>query len=131
MGIFLQACGGGLIAVILCLTLGKQEKDIGMVLTLAACSMILLLGLQYLKPVLDLITELKNIGRLNSKMVEILLKAAGIGSLTEIAALVCSDAGNSAMGKSLQIMGSIVVLWLSVPLFRQLLELLEKILGEA
>lgn len=126
---FVQACGGVLIAVILYLTLGKQGKDLGVVLTLAACCMVLLVGLRYLQPVLELVAQLESIGGLDGEMVEILLKAAGIGFLSEIACLVCVDAGNSALGKSLQILGSGVVLWLSVPLFRGLLELLQQILG--
>ena len=131
MGGFLQACGGALIAVILYLTLGKQGKDLGIVLTVGACCMILLLGLQYLQPVMELLSQLECIGALDGNLVKILLKAAGIGFLSEIACLVCTDAGNSALGKALQIVGSCTVLWLSVPLFRGLLELLQKILGGA
>lgn len=126
---FLQACGGALIAVILCLTLGKQGKDLGMLLTLAACSMILLLGLRYLEPVVELVSQLKRIGNLDSELVEILLKGAGIGLLAELACLICTDAGNSALGKSVQILGGGVVLCLSVPLFGRLMELLQQILG--
>ena len=129
MGGFLQACGGALIAVILYLTLGKQGKELGLVLTLAACSMILLLGLRYLEPVLDLVSQLKQMGSLDLELVEILLKGAGIGLLAELACLICTDAGNSALGKSVQILGSGVILWLSVPLFGRLMELLQQILG--
>lgn len=128
---FLQACGGALIAVILYLTLGKQGKDMGIILTVAVCCMILLLGLQYLQPVMELLAQLESIGGLDGELMKILLKAAGIGFLSEIACLVCADAGNSALGKALQIAGSCTVLWLSVPLFRGLLELLQQILGGA
>ena len=44
--------------------------------------------------------------------------------------LVCKDAGNESMGKSMQLLGSAAILYLSVPLFAALLELLQKILGE-
>ena len=63
-------------------------------------------------------------------MIEILMKATGIGIVTEIANMVCKDAGNESMGKSMQLLGSAVILYLSMPLFQVLIDLLQKILGE-
>ena len=63
-------------------------------------------------------------------MVATLLKVTGIGMVTEIAALVCKDAGNESMGKSMQLLGTATILWLSMPLLTALIELLQKILGE-
>lgn len=131
MELFLQAAAAALMAVILCLTLGKQGKDTSILLTIAVCCMICMIALSYLKPVLQFLNQLEQIGGIDSNMVTILLKAAGIGFLSEIAGLVCSDAGNSSLGKSLQILGSAVILWLSIPLFQGLLELIGQILGEA
>ena len=49
--------------------------------------------------------------------------------IAEIAALLCSDAGNTSLGKTLNILSGAVILWLSLPIFNKLLELLENILG--
>lgn len=130
MELFLQAAAAALLAVVLCLTLGKQGQDTAILLTIAVCCMICLIALNYLKPVLQFLNQLEQIGGLDGNMVTVLLKAAGIGFLSEIAGLVCSDAGNSSLGKSLQILGSAVILWLSIPLFQGLLELIGQILGE-
>lgn len=129
MGQYLQACAGALIAVILCLTLGKQGKEMGLLLTMAACCMLCVLAVNYLEPVMAFLEQLEDLGGLDGDLITILLKAAGIGFLSEIAGLVCTDAGNSALGKGIQILGSGVILWLSIPLFQALLELLEQILG--
>ena len=126
---WLQACGGALIVVILCLTLGKQGKDLGLLLTMAGCCLVLLPAVRYLEPVMDFVRQLEDLGNLDGDLVGILLKAAGIGFLTEICNLVCSDGGNAALGKALQLLGSGVILWLSIPLFQALLDLLQKILG--
>lgn len=131
MTIFLQACGGVLITVILVLTLGNREKEMAGLLALTVCCFLAILSLNYLKPVIDLISQLESIGNLDASMVETLLKIAGIGLVSEIAALVCSDSGNAALGKSLQLLAGAVILWLSVPLFTALMELIQKILGEA
>jgi hypothetical protein len=48
----------------------------------------------------------------------------------ELAGLICSDAGNAALAKSIQILTTAVILWLSIPLFESLLDLVQAILGE-
>ena len=63
-------------------------------------------------------------------MLGVLLKAAGIGMVTEIAAAVCGDNGNAGVSKMIQMIGSVVILWISIPVFRALLDLIQTILGE-
>ena len=120
-----------LIAVILILALGSHGKEMGSLLGLFVCCMVILLALRYLQPVLDLIRQLQGIGDLDYSMIGILLKVVGIGLISEIAALICADAGNAALGKTLQLLSASVILWLSIPLFEELTALLQRILGEA
>lgn len=128
MELFIKATAGVLIALILCLIISKQGKDMAILLVLAVCCMVLTAAITSLKPVLDFFEKLEAIGKLDSALVKTLLKAVGIGMLAEIAGLVCSDSGNSAMGKVLHILASAVILSLSVPIFTQLLDLIETIL---
>ena len=128
MDTFIKATAGVLIALILCLVLAKQGKDLSILLVLLVSCMVLSAALTYLQPVLDFFNKLTVIGKLNTELIGILLKAVGIGLLSEIASLICADAGNSALGRTLQIMASTVILALSVPIFTQLLELIETLL---
>ena len=130
MTLFVQVCGAVLLAVILIPALKSHGKEIGTLLAIAVCCMVALAALHYLSPVLDFLQTLEGLGGLDSSMTTTLLKAAGIGMITEIATLVCKDAGNESMGKTMQLMGTAVILWLSLPLFTALIELLQKILGE-
>ena len=68
-------------------------------------------------------------GQLESDTLTILLKAVGIGLVTEVTCLICTDAGNAALGKTLQFLSCAVILWLSIPLLNELLELIDNILG--
>lgn len=129
MTAFLQACAAVLLAVILILAQGKN-KEMGTLLSLGVCCMVVLIALSYLRPVIDFLGSLETLGGLDSTMVETLLKIAGIGMVSEIACLVCNDAGNSSLGKAVQLLGTAVILWLSVPLLTALVELLQTILGE-
>lgn len=130
MTLFLQVCGAVLLAVILVLTLKSHSKEIGSILAIAVCCMAALAAMQYLRPVIDFLKTLESLGGLDREMVSTILKVTGIGIVTEIANLVCKDAGNESMGKSLQLLGTAVILYLSMPLFSALIELLQKILGE-
>ncbi len=130
MELFWQGAALVLLGVVLSLALGKHGGEAGILLTVAVCCTVAVLALNYLKPVVEFIRQLEQIGRLDDEMLQILLKAAGIGIITEIAAMICADAGKGAMGKALQMLGTAAILWLSLPLLTQLLELLQQILGE-
>lgn len=129
MVLFWKAAAGALITVVLGLALGKS-RDFSMLLSLAACTMISILALTYLEPILEFLRELESISQLQGDMLSILLKSAGIGLVAEIAAVICADAGNASLGKTLQFLGTGVILCLSLPILRTMLELIQKILGE-
>lgn len=129
MELFIKTCGGVLLSVVLILTLGSHGKDLSLVLGIAVCAMVALVALEYLKPVLEFIRQLEEIGGLDHALIRILLKVTGIGLICEIGALVCGDSGNSSLGKTVRILGSAVILWLSLPLYAMLVELLQRILG--
>jgi stage III sporulation protein AD len=82
-----------------------------------------------MKPIIEFIQKLKNLGNIDSDFMRIILKAVGIGMITEITVMICSDSGNASLGKSLQILSSAVILWISLPVLNQLIDLLDQILG--
>ena len=49
--------------------------------------------------------------------------------VAELSATVCADAGNTSLGKAMQILGGAVVLSLSVPMFRILMTLIKELIG--
>lgn len=118
-----------MITVVLGLALAKQGKDISLLLTIAVCAMVVAAAATYLEPVIDFFQRLEDVGKLDGGMLQTLVKIVGIGLLAEITGLICTDAGNASLGKSIQILASAVILWMSIPLLTALLELLEEILG--
>lgn len=130
METFLKASAAALIAAILALSLWKQGKDVSVLLTIAASAMILIAAASYFEPVFDFLERLQQLGQLDGGAMRILLKAVGIGLLAQIVGTICADAGNSALGKTLQILASAAVLWLAMPLLQGLMDLVQKILGE-
>lgn len=128
MDIFVKSAAGVLIALVLYLVLARQAKDFSLLLTVAVCCMVASAAVAYLEPVIQFFEKLQLLGQLDPELLGIVLKAVGIGLLAEITGLICVDAGNAALGKTLQILASAVILWMSVPLFTGLIELVEEIL---
>ena len=128
MEMFLKTAAGVLIAVVLCLALERQSKDLSSLLVLAVCAMVTVAALSFLQPVLTFFGELETVGKLDPELMRILLKATGMGLLGEITGSVCADAGYSALGKSVKLLTAGVILCLAVPLFQRLLELIGDIL---
>jgi stage III sporulation protein AD len=130
MDIFMKAAAAAMMTTVLGLVLAKQGKDMTVLITLAACAMIAAAAVLYLQPVIQFFYRLIDLTNLNEEHLKIIFKTVGIGLIGELVTLVCNDAGNAALGKTLQILTSAVVLWLSIPLFERFLELVQSILGE-
>ena len=129
MGEYLRFAAVGLIGLILALVVGRQSKDMSLLLTLAVCVLVCIAAMGFLEPVTELLRELRRLGNLDSGAVTIALKCAGIGLISELIGLLCADAGQSAMGKALELLSAAAILWLSLPLIREILKLIEEVLS--
>ena len=130
MGEYLRFAAAALIGLILVLVVGRQSRDLGMLLSLAVCVLLALGAMEFLEPVMELLDELKRLGELDGGAVGILLRCAGISLVSEVAGLLCADAGEGALGKALQICSNAAILWLSLPLLRQVLTMLGEVLAK-
>lgn len=127
---FLQVVAAVLLAVIFVLCLKQSQTGIGQLLSLLVCGMVIISAAAYIKPVIEFVNSVQRMSMVDSGMLNILFKVVGVSVTAEIAELICSDSGNSAMGKTVQFMASAVVVWLSIPLMSSLLELIEGVLSD-
>lgn len=128
MTIFLKASVCVLLAVILCITLSKHERDFSLLLSIVVCCMVVAAAFHFFEPIISLVQKLEEVGHLDHEMISILVKAFAIGLLSEFTAMICSDAGNSSLGKAVKVLASAVILWLSLPLLYGFLDLIDNIL---
>lgn len=129
MELYWKALALILVAVLLELAVKKQEKDYGVLLTVAVIAMVSGAVFQLLKPVEDLLRQLRQVGNLDPENLALLLKAVGLGLSAEIGSLVSSDAGNEALGRLIRFLGTAAILCLSVPLFTALLSCVTEMVG--
>ena len=130
MGSLFQVLAGVLLAVIVGIYLNKQNKDLGMVMTILVCCMVIGAAIAYLQPLIDFARQLRELGQMDERTVGIMLKVVGIGLIAEITMLICSDSGNASLGKTVQILATAVILWLSLPMLQILLDMVQEMLGE-
>lgn len=129
MDLFFKTVAGFLICAILALYLQSSGKEFSVLLTLGACVMGFAVFGTLLSPVMDFMQRLKSMTDLDDTLLQILLKAMGICIISEMASMVCNDAGNAALAKVLQILSTAAILWVSVPLLEKMLDMILKILG--
>lgn len=129
MELFLRAVALIFTAAIAGLLLKKENGAVAVLLSLGACCLVLAAGAEFLGPVLELMEELRKLSGIGGDMLSILLKAAGISIVAEFAALICADAGEGALGKAIGFLAGAAIVWVCLPLFQELLNLLQTILG--
>lgn len=125
---FFQAVAGVLLAVILVLMLKAGNPGIGGLLSILTCSMLLIAAVSYIRPITDFVESVTALTGLNDALVKMLLKIVGISITAEVAELICTDAGNHAIGKALQFLATGVIVCLAIPMMTAFLELIEGIM---
>lgn len=129
MSEFLKIVSLVLLTVILSLAVGKNQRDISVVMGMVSLCIATCAAIAVLEPVLNYLVELRRVFNLPDELVDVLLKAVGIALTAELSAAVCTDAGSASLGKVLQILGGAVVLSLSIPMFRTLMTIIKEMSG--
>lgn len=129
MDLFWKTTAAVLLALILGLALGKQQKDISVLFIIAVCCMTGMSAISLLEPVLDFLYELKALTRIEDAMLTSLIKIVGIALVSELVSVICADAGSSSLGKGLQLAASAAILYLSIPMFHTVFSMIREMLG--
>ena len=125
---FIKVTACVLVTLVLYLAVERQSKEIALIAVMVAGVMVATMAMSYMQSIISFFTRLQSMGNFVPEYLSILLRCVCIGILAEIVSLICIDAGNAALGKMLQFAAGIIILWLSLPLFVKLIELVEEIL---
>ena len=117
-------------AVVLVLTVEKQERGLALILAMVTCVMAGLAAFALLEPVVDFLYRLTEIVDIQQEIPGVLMKITGIGLVCELIQMICRDSGNTALAQGMQLLGTGMILLLSLPVLETLLDLVQQILGE-
>ncbi len=112
----IKAAAVGILATILALTVKKDNPAGAYLVTIGAGLTVLWLAIDTLSPVKRFLDELSEAANLSPAILSPLFKALGISIITKVAAEACRDAKEGAIGAYVEIAGSAVALYVSLPL---------------
>ncbi|NLL00279.1 MAG: stage III sporulation protein AD [Clostridiales bacterium] len=118
----------GIIAVLLAITFKKGREEYSLYISIAACFIIILLGIGKLEVILDTINRLQAYIKINKAYINILIKIIGITYVTEFAASLCKDSGYHAIGEQVELVGKLSILAISMPILLALLDTINNFL---
>lgn len=118
----------GIIAVFLAMAVKKDKQEFAMLIILAASLLILGLALSKIDDVMNVIHMAEDYLGNNSVYIGILLKMVGITYVAEFSSNLCRDAGFGAVGNQIEFFGKIMIIAVSMPVIKSLLQTISEIL---
>ena len=128
MDVFIQIAALAITATVCACVIRPLTPSLAVALTVFSCVVILLLSFRFFTPVIEVAEKLRTLSGLPTDATAPMLKAAAIGLLTQISGSVCEDAGEKTLQNAVQIGGSVLSVYVSLPLMTQVLDLLEEVL---
>ena len=128
MDTLIRAASVGIIGAILIAVIRKQNTAMAMTLALACCCLLGVCLLSFVRPLLVFVDKLRELSGFSNAFMMPLLKTVAIGLISELAAAVCSDAGESSLSRLIQICGAAAALYCALPLMEAVLDLIGSLL---
>ncbi len=129
METFLTVAGVCLCAAVLASALDRRDRVLGMALGLLAGAAALIAALRSLRPAAQFAEELSELSGLGGEYLLPLVKAVGVGVVSQISSDVCAEAGQRTLSRVVELCGVSAALLLTLPLLRATLELLRQMMG--
>jgi stage III sporulation protein AD len=123
MDIF-KIVGIGLIATATAVILRPQKPEISMQIAIVAGVLIFIMMIDKLSAVIELMNTFAYKAGIESSFLKTIIKITGIAYVTEFAAGLCKDSGESAVATKIEFGGKIIVITMAVPILGALLNLL-------
>ena len=129
MELYLKIAACSVVCALLCAVLRPREPALALALCTMCALAAALAAFGLLSPVLDFFEQLLSFTGLSSAIFTPLLKTVAIAILGQIAGAFCKDAGQGALGKMVELCGTILCIYVGLPLAEMLLELLQELGG--
>ncbi len=120
--------GIGLISLIIIIILKQYRPEFTIYVSIIAGVIIILMITDSISGIITMLQDIASKANINSQFLKILIKITGIAILTEFAVSICKDSGESAVASKVDIGGKVIIISMSIPIIRALLETVLKIL---
>ena len=124
----IKIIGIGFIALIIAIILKQYRPEFAIYVSIIAGVLILLFLSDKITEIFNLVESMSTKSNINSKYIMILIKITGIAILPEFAVSVCKDANETSIASKIDMGGKVLIIAISLPIIRALLETTIKIL---
>ncbi len=109
----------------LCAVLVKDSnKEVGMVLGIATCVILLLTCLPVVEEIKNMLDEITRMSEISPVIIEPVFKTLGIAIITKLASEICRDAKENGIATFVELSGALAVVLMSLPLLNMVLEMI-------
>lgn len=129
MELFVRIAALCVVSAVLILVVRGRSPELSFCIAAAGCVVCLLAAAELIAPVVAFLERLQALCGLNEALMAPILKTVGVGLLTQLAGAFCADAGEQALGKTVELCGTFLALYVALPLAGAVLELLQKLMG--
>lgn len=126
---FLTVAGVCLCAAILAAAMDRRDRVFALGIELLAATAALIAILRRLRPAAEFIEELSTLSGLGDEYLRPLLKAVGVGIVTQISSDVCCEGGRQTLARMVELSGVFAAILLTLPLLRTALDLIRQMMG--
>jgi len=117
------------LGAVLCVSVRRTSPEYALALSAVCCVCALGCAARLLSPVLSFLRQLQQMSGMSAAVLSPLLKTVAIGFLTQLSGSFCQEAGEQALAKAVELCGTLLAVYASLPLASAVLELLREMLG--
>lgn len=120
----------GAVGAILTVIIKQYKPEYAIFTSIITTVIILSYVISIALPIISDIKTLLNKASISSQHLSILLKAVGICYLTQFVCDICKESGQLSIANKIEIAGKIAICFISMPLFYDLITIVETIIGK-
>lgn len=124
MELTIKAAAAALTAAFIGLVLEKRAPEQKLLLSLAACAVILVPVIRLSESFFALIASARTMAELSPELLSPIVKCLAVAVTTKISCALCRDAGQSASSSALELAGTLAAFAAACPLLKELLVLI-------
>lgn len=129
MGTLIQVAVIGIVTVVLVTLIRRSNAELALLLTIGACVLMALLVLKLVEPVISFLGKLQTLAGLDGALLTPLLKSVGIGIITQLCAAFCTDAGENALARLIELCGGVLAIYIALPLLEAVIDMIRTMTG--
>lgn len=121
----IKAAVAGVCAALMAVLVRKNNPELALCLTIAACAAVITAALQLAGGLTDVLDKAKDLSGLSTAVMRPVLKCVGIGIIARLGSDVCRDAGSAGLASSVELAAAMAAIFVALPLFTTLLSMVE------